>query len=189
MKKLLFILIPIACFAEGPMFRHKDPIISREFDNVYRDLRKIQDPVVTEWTAYTPTGGWNTNVTYTGFWRRVGDTMEVQFLVSCAGAPNNARPTISLPAGYTIDTDKLLSIAAADPIIGSAFALNNTGTTYPLSTLYNDTSSVRLNFLDEVSSVVVLADMADNITPFTFGADDELRGFFKVPISGWRFNE
>jgi hypothetical protein len=43
MKRLWAILLlsPWAAFAAGPEFRHDDPIIQREFDNVYKDIRSI----------------------------------------------------------------------------------------------------------------------------------------------------
>ena len=59
-----------------------------KFDNVVvGPLVTTTGAAMTDWVAYTPTGSWITNTTYTGKWRRVGDSMEVQGLAICSGAP------------------------------------------------------------------------------------------------------
>lgn len=60
-------------------------------------------------TAWTPTGSWSTNTTYTGSYRRVGDVVQCIVYITLAGAPTAAGLTINLPASHTIDTTKLLS--------------------------------------------------------------------------------
>ena len=64
-------------------------------------------PVVTDWVSYTPTGSWTVNTTYSGKWRRVGDSIEVDVNVSLSGAPNATTLSINLPSGYSIDTSKI----------------------------------------------------------------------------------
>lgn len=42
MKKILFLLLlATPVHAEGPLFRHKDKVVSQEFENVYQDMRTI----------------------------------------------------------------------------------------------------------------------------------------------------
>ncbi len=45
---------------------------------------------VSDWVSFTPTGSWTTNTTYTGLWRRIGDSMEIQAKALCSGAPTSA---------------------------------------------------------------------------------------------------
>ena len=69
---------------------------------------------LTEWEAFTPTGSWTTNTTYTGYSRKVGDTKEYKVGIALAGAPDTATLTINLPVGDVIDTAKL-------PLVGGIF--------------------------------------------------------------------
>lgn len=208
-RGLLLLLFASSCFAAGPLYRHKDGRVDQEFENVYQDIRGARSlaksandsaatalteaqtvgastPTVTAWTAYTPTGGWTTNVTYTGFWRRVGDTMEIQFLILCSGAPDNATPSVVLPGGHAIDTSKLLGTTNNEsPLSGQLQIVDDGGALYMGRPLYNSTSEVRFRFEKDNGTSVGLNDMADNATPFTFGADDYMQGSFSVPISGW----
>lgn len=46
-----------------------------------------QGAVVGEWVSYTPTGSWTTNTTYTGRYRRVGDSAEIVIDMAFSGAP------------------------------------------------------------------------------------------------------
>lgn len=39
---LSLVFLAGSALAEGPRFRHRDPVISQEFDNVYRDLRSAK---------------------------------------------------------------------------------------------------------------------------------------------------
>src|SRR5690606_23294411 len=61
------------------------------------------------WTAFTPTGSWTTNCTYTGFWKRVGDSMFIQYEINLAGAPTSATLTLDPVANTTLDMTKMLS--------------------------------------------------------------------------------
>lgn len=77
-------------------------------DNVQIGPDKILDaPVITEWESFTPTGTWTTNSTYTGQYRRVGDTAEINIKVALSGAPNSTQLLFDMPPGLTIDGSKV----------------------------------------------------------------------------------
>lgn len=57
---------------------------------------------------YTPTSGWNTNVTHFGTKKRIGDTWEYLMRVVCSGTPNINNITFNLPATDIIDTPRLV---------------------------------------------------------------------------------
>lgn len=137
----------------------------------------------SDWVSFTPTGGWTTNTTYTGKWRRVGDSMEVQVFVSLSGAPNAANLTINLPSGYSIDTSKLSSGTGSQ---GHGYGIiSDTGTrTYDCTPTYASTTSVTIQDLDDT----VASNVVSNTSPFTFVASDFIDVKFIVPILGWSSN-
>jgi hypothetical protein len=61
---------------------------------------------IGDWTSFTPTGNMTTNVTYTGFWRRVGDSMHIRARLAFSGATDATILSVNLPSGYTVDSAK-----------------------------------------------------------------------------------
>jgi methionine-rich copper-binding protein CopC len=140
-------------------------------------------PSVTDWTAYTPTGAWVSNSTYTGFWRRVGDQMEIRAKVATSGAPTSATLTVLIPTGYTIDTTKLV-VSADDGRLGDGLANDSGSNYYPVVVDYSTTTAVTLKYITSTDVLAALTQAA----PFTFGNGDSVNIFFKVPIVGWSSN-
>lgn len=71
-------------------------------------------PSVSDWQTYTPTitnGTKGTVTTDVGYWRRVGDTVEIHYdyKQSAAGSNGSGTYLFSLPAGVTIDLTKVTS--------------------------------------------------------------------------------
>ncbi len=58
----------------------------------------------TQPVAFTPTGSWNSNTTYTGMWHREGKFAIVSWHLAMAGVPNSVTLTLNLPSNITIDT-------------------------------------------------------------------------------------
>lgn len=97
-------------------------------DNVY------DAPLVTAWQSYSltitgatsdPTLG--TVTTNQAFWRRVGDSMEIEYTLvqTTAGTSGSGAYLFSLPTGYTIDTAKITtSTTNINGAVGSAQAIN-----------------------------------------------------------------
>jgi hypothetical protein len=151
--------------------------------------------VVTDWQSFTPTGSWTTNTSYTGLWRRVGDSMEVKARVSTSGAPTSAAFTLNLPAGYSIDLSKLQSSASpssAIPLNGEAYGFDNGLGTYPGLLIYNSATSVAIfNHITAAGTNPVITNAGaqwSQIHPFTWGNTDYANINFKVPIAGWSSN-
>lgn len=84
-----------------------------------------QGAVVGEWASYTPSGGdqWTTNTTYSGRYRRVGDTMELFVSVAAGSTTPTGGDTsvcrIALPSGFTIDATKINSSNANESALGT----------------------------------------------------------------------
>lgn len=140
---------------------------------------------LSEWTTYTATGGWTSNVTYTAKWRRVGDTMEVQFKIACSGAPDNVTPSIIIPVTNAMDTAKLVDAVADQTYLGRALAVDAGNGLYVIDILFNSATEVKFRSHDVVGSDILLGQMNSNTLPFAFGNGDYITGSFRVPISGW----
>lgn len=139
---------------------------------------------VTDWMSYTPTGTWVTNTTYTGKWRRVGDKMEVQILVTTSGAPTSATLRINIPSGFTIDTNKLVSTSFDQTSLGTSIATDNGVNNYPGFVWYGDTTSVYPQ-INNSSGTYLAGTFVTQAVPFTFGATDSVSLSFCIPILGW----
>ena len=129
--------------------------------------------VVTAWEAFTPTGSWTTNTTYTGWKRRVGDVAEYVMKAGLSGAPNTAGFTFNIPDG-TIGT------IGTSSRVGGALV-------YDGGTAANRTSGHVLA-ADGNSSVSILSNGSSTVTqasPFTWASGDVLIGTFSVPIEQW----
>lgn len=152
-----------------------------EFDNV------VVGPQIVNYGApigdfgavsWTPTGSWSSNTTYTGAYRRVGDTFEGWVKIATSGAPTSATLTINLPV--TIDTTKV-SADTNDLTVGIV-SINDSATTfYSGRVLYTTSTTVTIQSLDGSSNYVNVTQAA----PITFGANDEIFIKMSFPVSGW----
>lgn len=131
---------------------------------------------VTDWQSYTPTGSWTANATYTGKYRRVGDSIEIQGRVLCSAAPTPAGVlSVNLPAGFSIDTNKI-NLTTQPAVFGSVMALDNGVQTYAGTVSYNTATSVR--FILGTNGTV------QSSAPFAFGNTDEVDFMCVLPIVG-----
>ncbi len=141
----------------------------------------------SNWTAFTPTGAWSANTTYTGFYRRVGDTLEMKGTISTSGAPTSANATVNLPTGLTIDTAKLTSTAAlVSPIQGTVVAIDAAAANYWVQAYYSTTTAITFRKDDGDGTIDTTVTQA---APFTFGAGDSIDFHVTgIPITGWDSN-
>lgn len=139
---------------------------------------------ITNWgaTAWTPTGTWSTNVTYTGTYRRVGDTFFGRVQISLSGIPDNLNLSINLPASHTIDTTKLLSTDNGIPL-GHCIFKDASGApdflTGPVSFLTTTTIEIDGN---EIVGGFLIFRQANRTHPFTFATGDTLYIYIECPI-------
>lgn len=155
-----------------------------KFDNInVLPTTYVYGTPITDWTSYTPTGGWTTNSTYVGKWRRVGDVMEIEAKVSLSGAPNAANCTFNLPSGYTIDTTKM-DLVSTTPLGQVNINKNATNSFIIGFAYYNNTTSVATRYI-RLSGSIYDAPNVDATTPFSFTTNDTVQAVFSVPITGW----
>lgn len=143
-----------------------------------------------DWRAFTPTGTWSTNTTYSGRYRKIGDSAEIEVKVSTSGAPTSAALSINMPNGLVVDTSKLASATAGDVYVGVGNATDNGVAAYPCW-VYQASSGTVLTPTFGVASGANLTS-GSNVTqaaPFTFGSGDFVTIRAKVPIVGWTNNQ
>lgn len=156
-----------------------------KFDNFsVGPAAKLYGSPVTDWVSYTPTGSWVSNTTYTGKWRRVGDTMQIQAQAATSGAPTSAAITFGLPSGYSIDTSKILS-TGVEEWLGYGKINDSNAAVYHVAVRYSSTTSVSVINLGVAGTYVNEPSGVDQATPITFGASDFVNIAFSVPIVGW----
>jgi hypothetical protein len=144
---------------------------------------------VTSWASYTPTlthnSGGATNVTITGKWRRVADTIQVRVALSFTGTPANFDGVyLSFPS-VTIDTTKLAS--SGNQVLGEAMVWNDDVTQHNVAaTIYASTSTVEVRWLmsQGTNSPSIYKVVAQN-SPIVLTTNDLITSTFSVPISGW----
>jgi len=136
-----------------------------------------QGAVVGEWTTFTPTGSWSTNTTYTGRYRRVGDSMELNYRISLAGAPTAANLTLNMPSGFTVNSSSMVVVS----VLGSVVIFDNsTDDNYIGLVRYNGSNFTVLHNASTSNDGVINAS-----TPITFAVDDSITVRLTVPVAEW----
>ncbi len=130
--------------------------------------------------AFTPTGAWSANSTYTGFWWRTGDQINIEVNIALAGAPTSATLTVNLPV--TLATAKMTgSSADVSPLMGFGFAFR--ATDYIIAPVYHSTTAILVAY--DLGTGAMAA--VDATHPGTFAAADFVQVFaLNLPVSGWR---
>ena len=134
-------------------------------------------PAMTDWQAFTPTGSWSTNATYTGYQRLVGDTREVQIDIALTGAPSGTL-TLNTYNSESIDTTKISSIAPG-ALFGTGTA--NTGTYYNLEAYYASTTTVGVYYQNGTSGSMAAVTAT---APTTWASGNTLSFTFRYPVVG-----
>lgn len=156
----------------------------------YFYLTALYPVPITDWVSYTPTGSWTTNTTYTGKWRRVGDTVDVQAHLALAGAPNaTSLVDIFLPTGLVIDASKILNTNVSFNTLGYA-AMKAAGIgVYQGNVTYRSTTSVRPTAFGLAGTPATNSPVFDETitttVPNTWASGDFLDIVTRLPIVGW----
>jgi hypothetical protein len=132
-------------------------------------------------TAFTPTGSWTSNTTYTGFWKRIGDSAQVRVRLTLSGAPTSTSLTAVLgPTGLTFDTSKMPTLSA-DGALGWASIFRG-----------GDKALGSIQYAGSGTGVDVYYDFGDGTAarvtqaaPGTFASGDFIWFEYILPISGW----
>ncbi len=140
--------------------------------------------------TFTPTGSWTLNCTYTGGYSRIGEYMRMNVKIAFAGAPNGtANMTINLPAGFSMDTGKIMqaSTAVRTPLPGCN-AILDAAVLYPLVVTENDPTSIFLasNIIPAAGASFVTRGALSATLPATIANGNTIVVWAEFPIVGWR---
>jgi hypothetical protein len=144
----------------------------------------VQGAAVTDWVTYTPTtptGVTLGNGTYTGVWRRVGDSIQVRQKLLWGSTTSMTTPQFQGTLnGNTVDTSKLI-VTGERTEFGTASCYDASADIFYTSTMRVDSSGAIYITSTEPSISVV-----SSTTPFTFANTDVISVDFTVPISTWQ---
>ena len=161
-----------------------------KFDNVLIGPQsQLLGAPVTDWVSYSPTlTGTTTNPTRgtnteTAYWRRVGDSMEIQYSINqtAAGSAGSGAYRWSIPTGYTIDAAKIdTSGSQSQGVCGSSAGYEGT-LFYVGDAFVGSTTTIALQL---ASNSVTTTQASSTYLAFS---NSTLRFSFsvKVPIVGW----
>lgn len=139
----------------------------------------------TDWVSYTPTGGWTGAVSYSGKWRRVGDSAEYAVTVTTSGAPTGTTLSVNLPSGQSIDTTKLNTTTSDVIHVGTTKVLDSGVQEYGIGYVkYTSPTSVTAMASNASTTYLASAGLTPTV-PITFGTGDTVDIRFAVPIQGW----
>jgi hypothetical protein len=160
--------------------------ITLNVDNVFlgKETSTVGTPV-TDFIQFSPTINWASGYTTSGYYRRIGDSIDVSVKISITGAPiANSELLVFLPSGLTIDTTKLVSPAQGNaPVYGDAVGYDDSTTNrYLFRCQYWTTTSVKLFY--QSSSTGQETAVSTSVPP-TWATNDTINVRFQVPVVGF----
>lgn len=150
----------------------------------------VQDRYIPSgWISYTPTGFWTTNCTYTGRWRRVGDSIDIDVKVALSGVPTTSGLdfVVALPGSLLIEQSKLADVSPGSKQFPGAASIwdSSAGTAYPGFARYGGVSYVGINITNDAAAGVLSAILTDSVL-ITFAASDFILVTASgIPVTGW----
>jgi len=190
--------LPTATAGDQYAIRFRSQVVGSrtlEIDSLFAGPSNlILGPAISSYRSYTPVlfGGTNglqyTNNTVVGFFRRVGDSVNVTASIAFSGAPGTGTGSfrLTLPPGVSIDTTKINGVGAF--FLGVGLARDSATATNPLcaiqsSSVFSGASSVEFIQINAGS-----VDAVSPTQPFSFGASDNINISFVAPVVGWDSN-
>ena len=151
----------------------------------------VQRLIPSVWTSFTPTGAFTTNTTYTGFWRRNRDSIDIRVMLSFSGATNaTTNATFNLVSGLTIDTAKIMSTTDTLMSFNSTGKYLDSGVSFnEIYAAYLSTTSFRINTNISASAGSTDTNTAvgtnSNLPAIPASGDLLEVEVYGVPITGW----
>ena len=139
---------------------------------------------ITPWETVTLTGSFNTNCTYTGKMRYVGENMEVVGQIAFTGAPNAVQATINIPQSKSIDTSKMPAANSDSTRVGDLTFDDSGVGTMPGHVYYRGATAVSLKCLDDAAGSTHYESLFTEIVPVVIASGDKINFAFSVPIVG-----
>jgi hypothetical protein len=135
-------------------------------------------PALTDWVSYTPVfQGFGTPTSQEVFWRRVGDSVQIQGRVT-TGTNTSVEARVGLPTGLTSSTTKITTIREVGGWTRGAATVMDGVTLVESGVTY-------MTFGRQTSTEPGLTKRnADNVT----GSGEGFSFFAQIPIEGWGSN-
>jgi hypothetical protein len=160
---------------------------SLRFDSIYVSPNTYNSgAAVTAWQSYTPTFvGMGTVINSSIWWRRVGDSLEIQGTWT-TGTVSGTTASMTLPPGLTLNNASM-SGSSTNQTIGNGdlnTTTSNTTRDFTVITAPGTSSTLVYFSLNDVAGTTSpLTPQAGNVV-FLSSTMTSLR-YFKAPISGW----
>lgn len=129
---------------------------------------------IGDWVAYTPTVSGSNTTAIEGYWRRVGDSMELVGRCNFTGA--NSSTTFSLPSGFSIDPSKVMATTLSNPdyqIVGAATKFQSGVSLIDLQAAISSTTEITFTGTTTSGGSI------------SFANGDGVAFIATVPIAGW----
>ena len=157
--------------------------------NIHCDV--IEAGNITDWISFSPTVTVTTNVTATGYYKRIRDEMHVRLYLAFSGALANTAIAVTIPDSQSIDTTKLCTGSEiATAVVGHCIARDSgAGNRFVSICRPTGTTSIGFYHLIDISGTeegiqaINLNGAASD--PFAAASGDDLYAEFRIPISGW----
>lgn len=143
---------------------------------------------ITDWVSYTPTLTNLTlgNGTSSGYWRRVGDSIEINYSFKLGSTSSvGAAPTFSIPSGLTFDTSKYTS-PNGDFTVGYGKAYDSGTDAYEVIVDLSGSNALYLRVIKRQGADYLDFPNFSSTVPFTWTTNDAFTiRTFLIPITGW----
>lgn len=147
---------------------------SMKFDNfVLGPQAKLYGSAVTDWVSYAPSVSTVGVLSSAAYWRRVGDSIQIEGRIDFNGAGSASTLTVSLPSGITSDSAKLTSLSSSS--IGGGY-WSDSGVGFFTLLARSNTSST-FSFYQQAGTA------SFNTTVCASG--DVITYNVKIPVAGW----
>jgi hypothetical protein len=136
-----------------------------------------QGAVVGPWIAFTPTLTNWVQLSGQSYYRRAGDSVEVQFYVRVSGTPTGELQ-MNLPASLTVNT----AIVSNTNAVGVVRAQDGAGTNFTVGTVVQDVNAAgRVRFIGTDAG----GNNWDATHPFTVNNASQFSGHYTMPVNEW----
>lgn len=133
----------------------------------------IQAPIVTEWQQFTDGcgGDWVSGATYTCYFKRTGDSIDLEYQIDISGGVTATSLTVDLPTGLTIDTSKK-PVTNSWSFEGGGVAQDTGATQFRAIASYKSINDLYVNYILNNTGTSITTARIDATAPVTWGSTD-----------------
>lgn len=156
--------------------------------NGYKYTASLQGKLnpVTDTVDGVCTSTHTTNVTTTCKYSRLGDKAIIEWKNTYTGTTNTANLEFSMPDGLVIDAAKVSGTVSTVSIIGKGTAINDGGSSYPISVVYIDSTNVGARIANSTFTYAVNTNRVNATTPVNaLSTSDSVVYSAILPIQNW----